>query len=92
MSKEQILEIKKDLDAIYSTDFKGDYESGVMDVAVKLYNAGYRKQREGFWGYDEGCDCFVCSICGYLALNNYRGLSVNSKFCPHCGARMKGGN
>ena len=42
--KEQIEEMVKDLDAIYSTDFKDDYESGLMDIAERLYNAGYRKQ------------------------------------------------
>ena len=29
-----------------------------------------------------------CSNCMYSALNNYRGLPVDSKFCPHCGKRM----
>ncbi len=42
--KEQIEEMMRDIDAIYSTDFKGDYESGLMDIAERLYNAGYRKQ------------------------------------------------
>lgn len=44
--KEQIEEMVKDLDAIYSTDFKGDYNSGLRDIAERLYNAGYRKQSE----------------------------------------------
>lgn len=60
-------------------------------VAEYLYNAGYRKQKEGEWKYNEDCDCFVCSACGNSALNNYRGLSVNSNFCPNCGSKMKGG-
>jgi hypothetical protein len=29
-----------------------------------------------------------CSNCKYSALNNYRGLPVKSKFCPHCGKYM----
>jgi hypothetical protein len=29
-----------------------------------------------------------CSNCKYSALNNYRGLPVDSKFCPNCGKRM----
>ena len=56
-----------------------------------VVNKGYRKQKEGEWKYNEDCDCFVCSVCGNSALNNYRGLSVNSNFCPNCGAHMKGG-
>lgn len=59
--------------------------------AEALYTAGYRKQKEGEWKYNEDCDCFVCSVCGNSALNNYRGLSVNSNFCPNCGAHMRGG-
>jgi len=31
---------------------------------------------------------FVCSNCGYSALNDYRGRSTASKFCPHCGKYM----
>jgi rubrerythrin len=31
---------------------------------------------------------YVCSVCGYSALNDYRGSSVASKFCPHCGKYM----
>lgn len=29
-----------------------------------------------------------CSSCKYSALNNYRGLPVKAKFCPHCGKYM----
>ena len=31
---------------------------------------------------------YICSECKYSALNDYRGNSVDSKFCPHCGKRM----
>lgn len=31
---------------------------------------------------------FVCSSCGYSALNDYKGKSTASKFCPHCGKYM----
>ena len=62
-----------------------------LEVAELIYNKGYRKQSEGEWIYDEDCECFVCSVCVNSALNNYRGLSVNSNYCPNCGANMKGG-
>lgn len=29
-----------------------------------------------------------CSACEYSALNDYRGRSIASKFCPHCGKYM----
>lgn len=31
---------------------------------------------------------YVCSNCNYSALNDYRGRSTDSLFCPHCGKRM----
>ena len=33
-------------------------------------------------------DGYICSNCGYSALNDYRGQSTASKFCPHCGRYM----
>lgn len=31
---------------------------------------------------------YHCSNCGFAALNDYRGRSTASKFCPHCGKYM----
>lgn len=31
---------------------------------------------------------YICSECKYSALNDCRGRSTDSKFCPHCGKRM----
>lgn len=31
---------------------------------------------------------YICSNCGYTALNDYRGRSTASRFCPHCGKFM----
>ena len=31
---------------------------------------------------------YACSNCKNSALNDYRGRSTDSKFCPHCGKRM----
>jgi ribosomal protein S27AE len=60
--------------------------------ATKLYNAGYRKQSEGEWvrvmNHKE------CSKCGYNA--PYKKIKAGyhlqdlAKFCPNCGAKMKG--
>ena len=89
--KEQIEQLKNDITECYGCDplyygTDGDF------LAKELVEMGWRKQKEGEWKYNEDCDCFVCSVCGNSALNNYRGLSVNSNFCPNCGASMKGGN
>ena len=46
----------------------------------------------GVWVWNEEDECWVCSICELSALNNYRGISVDSEYCPHCGADMRGTN
>ena len=53
-----------------------------------LYNAGYRKQSEGEWVWTENGEAdyekyWVCSVCKEHEF-------IKSKFCPHCGAKMKG--
>lgn len=44
----------------------------------------------GRWVWDEETDCWVCSNCEASALNNYRGNSTDSNYCPNCGAIMDG--
>ena len=49
------------------------------------------KDTEAEWlkDYDAGFDVvYVCSCCGHSALNDYRGQSTDSRFCPHCGKYM----
>ena len=60
-------------------------------VALHLYNAGYRKQSEGHWITPTviGGRAFNvphCSVCEGIPC----GVDKNTKFCPYCGARMKG--
>ena len=49
------------------------------------------KDTEAMWiddnGDEDGPD-YICSACGFSALLNYRGNSVDSWFCPHCGKRI----
>lgn len=46
------------------------------------------KDTEAEWLYSEVDPVYVCSACGYCALNDYRGRSTDSRFCPHCGKFM----
>ena len=65
----------------------------VIESATAIYNAGYRKQSEAEWvrvmNHKE------CSKCGYNA--PYKKIKAGyhlqdlAKFCPNCGAKMKGG-
>lgn len=89
--KEQIEEMVKDLDAIYSTDFKGDYESGLMDIAERLYNAGYRKQSYGEWVVTENGCVITCPKCGErLELCYPDGTEVRYlPHCPWCGKKLE---
>ena len=66
------------------------------DLAKDLYNAGYRKQSEGEWIKTE--TNYTCSACNFNVISwsgeydGYeceRGISL-MKFCPNCGAKMKG--
>ena len=62
-----------------------------------ILEAGYRKQSDGEWIYKEDKDDFFCSICGSKALCDGDCIGIDwimqelSDYCPHCGAKMKGG-
>ena len=66
-------------------------------IAELLYNAGYRKQEQGEWIFNEEKDAFFCSLCDSEALIDASFIGIDfaiaelSDFCPHCGAKMKGG-
>ena len=72
------------------------------DIACGLYKAGYRKQSKGEWHYnpdgmDWGLGAWECSVCGCKNDNLPMDKNINplrwagSKYCPNCGAKMKGG-
>lgn len=55
-------------------------------IAEAFYNASYRKQSEGEWkqAYNS-FPRYVCTNCNHLFNNK------SFKYCPNCGAKMKGG-
>lgn len=61
-------------------------------LAECLYNAGYRKRKEGEWESiaDDEELIFRCSCCNeeYSCELDMR---LFAKYCPNCGAKMKGG-
>ncbi len=50
--------------------------------------SGYRKQGEGEWKLGKSGCMYFCSSCGYAA---HPREEEEWSFCPHCGAKMKGG-
>ena len=64
----------------------------IYELCVDLYNAGYRKQSEGEWEQlcgDLGWVEMECSVCKYSDV--FDDHKEYHKFCPNCGAKMKGG-
>ena len=46
------------------------------------------KDTEAKWLFSNTDPVYVCSNCNYCALNDWRGRSIDSRFCPHCGKYM----
>lgn len=75
----------------HDCEYYGDGECDNHIKAEFLYTAGYRKQSEGEWisnelgGYKYA---FYCSECGWV--DGYP-FNDRHKYCPNCGAHMKGG-
>ena len=64
----------------------------LVGIVTDLLNTGYRKQSEGEWKDRK------CSVCGSKVPIKDDGegfrwhiSDYKSKFCPNCGAKMKGG-
>lgn len=81
-------------------DFGMDEKTEIIaeKAAKAFYNAGYRKQSVGEWvktkthSYCSACKGNVISWSGeYDGYECERGISL-MKFCPNCGANMKGVN
>lgn len=91
--KEQIEEMAFDLCRIDTCKHLSQEECNKTTCAhceaEALYNAGYRKQSEGEWIWVENGEAdyekyWVCSVCKEHDF-------VKTKYCPNCGAKMKGG-
>lgn len=94
MSREKIEEMARDLSEMIGNSPKLQAE--------KLYAKGYRKQSEPFsrghenggeWIlcerlYDYEVDTWKCSQCQTFIRDDEK---RKMKFCPNCGAKMKGG-
>ena len=57
--------------------------------AMRVPAADVAERKRGRWIWSEENECWVCNNCEMSALNNYRGNSAESNFCPNCGADMR---
>ncbi len=93
MSKEKQTEFERnEISEIIAKNFKPNDEqydpSDFEWSAHCVQMAGYRKQSEGEWidaDPDGHLYRFTCSLCGKTKLGR------GTPYCPHCGAKMKGG-
>ena len=84
--KEQIEEMARILNRANGLDDTPAWYNDFLPDAEALYNAGYRKQKEGEWKKaNEKYPRYVCTACNHLYNNK------GYKYCPNCGAKMKGG-
>ena len=94
MSKEQIEEMALIMCKYLRKDCCRCPDCVAKDQAEALVNAGYRKQSEGEWKImkmGDGERVRTCSSCLISqSVNVYKG-KVMFRYCPYCGAKMKGG-
>ena len=84
--------IKSSLDGLGRGSFNFTGEEISAMFAETLYNAGYRKQKDGEW--IKVMNHRECSECHYRA--PYKKIKAGyhlqdlTRLCPNCGAKMKG--
>ena len=72
---------------------KGFLPEGITCEVIAVVEPKELKDTEAEWiahgeGEDGNTISYECSNCRYFALNDYRGNSTDSRFCPRCGKRM----
>lgn len=93
--KEQIEEMAKMMVDSNNKEVADALSLLFVRLAEALYNADYRKQSEGEWiKHPASYECTVCKeeffVEGYA--EDYDPIEDwELRYCPHCGAKMKGG-
>lgn len=88
----------RDGQAFYSNGYKKGYEDAKSEferpqgewVAVDSYSA-FGGSEEIWLAHGNPIAMYYCSNCKNQAYANDMGEDILSKFCPHCGADMRGG-
>ena len=87
MKEKQIEEMATDL--YDNRPYKDLWLEDAEDIAKVLYEAGYRKQSEGEWE-KRTFIIFDSEKVGFRCLKCSTTWDAPTKFCPNCGAKMKG--
>lgn len=99
---DELMQIEEMAEVYYKARLKARDTLGSMNEGEEMwyskafFEAGYRKQSEGEWGLvvDYGESKKVeCSVCEKQFFFMKKGqLNIDRMpYCPHCGAKMKGG-
>ena len=94
---EQIQEMMRDLrEAEFWNfdDFSCEVTLNERVTCEKLHSKGYRKVERGEWervGDDIEEDCFRCTVCK-AEFSCGVDMRIFAKYCPECGADMRGDN
>ena len=68
---------------------KGFLPEGITCEVIAVVEPKELKDTEAEWFTVIDSDpVYACSNCNYSALNDWRGNSTDSRFCPRCGKRM----
>lgn len=97
-TKKQIAEIARDICCVKHNCNDVCHPTSTCQAfkyAERAYNADYRKQSEGVWieHDDDWCGSFyTCSVCkcDWTTIDGTP-QENNMRYCPECGAKMKGG-
>ena len=99
MSKEkqndELVQMYRDLSEIFNEEYEKRRLITPQNTAEKMTAKGYRKQSEGEWilhkpRRENRNATYKCSVCGKLCSSYYNDVG-EWKCCPHCFAKMKGG-
>ena len=87
--KEQIEEMAKIIHGYCKGNCANCFPEACGDYlgAEALYNAGYRKQKDGEWVHDMN-NLYGCSNCLCRSVMSPKKML---NFCPNCGAKMEDG-
>lgn len=84
----QIEELEKLIVKVFADDYNQGCDPDAENTAKAIYEAGWRKQREGKWKFHKD-GSGTCSECHFTQMNVWD-YDNWQNFCDHCGAKMKG--